>query len=147
MSPDRTLPDPSDQLKKPAFIGNSIVIKGGVTGDQDLVVHGRIEGPVSLPGYRITVGRGGQVKGDMLAKVIRIAGVVEGELQGEERILLDRSAKVRGKITSPRVVLKDGCWFRGGVHMTGVAEPDAESPGSPPDGTRPSGKTVGSADP
>ena len=74
MSQDRTLPDPSDQLDKPAFIGKSLVIKGAVSGGQDLVIHGRIEGTVSLPGYSITVGSDGQVKGDMLAKMIRIAG-------------------------------------------------------------------------
>ncbi len=126
MSPDRTLPDPADQLEKPAFIGKSFVIKGGVTGDQDLVVHGRIEGTVSLSGYRITVGSGGQVKGDMLAKVIRIAGYAEGELRGEEKIFLDRSAKVRGKITSPRVSLEDGCRFSGSIQMHDVGEPNAE---------------------
>ena len=126
MSLEHTLSDPPDQLNKRAFIGKSIVIKGDVSGDQDLVVHGRIEGTVSLPGYSITVGRDGLVKGDMIAKVIRIEGTVEGELQGEDKILLDRSAKVRGKITSPRVALEDGCRFSGGIHMTGVGERDAE---------------------
>ncbi|MDE2925255.1 MAG: polymer-forming cytoskeletal protein [Acidobacteriota bacterium] len=126
MSLEHTLSDPPDQLNKRAFIGNSIVIKGDVSGDQDLVVHGRIEGTVSLPGYSITVGHDGLVKGDMIAKVIRIEGTVEGELQGEDKILLDRSAKVRGKITSPRVALEDGCRFSGGIHMTGVGERDAE---------------------
>ena len=125
-SSEQTLPDPPDQLNKRDFIGKSIAIKGGVSGDQDLVVHGRIEGTVSLPGYRLTVGSDGQVKGEVLAKVIRIAGFVEGELQGEEKILLDRSAKVRGKITSPRVALEDGCRISGSIHMIGIGEPDAE---------------------
>lgn len=126
MSSEHTLSDPPDQLNKRAFIGKLIVIKGKVSGDQDLIIHGRIEGKVSLPGYSITVGSDGLVKGDMIAKVIRIEGIVEGELQGEEKILLNRSAKVRGKITSPRVALEDGCRFSGGIHMTGVGEPDAE---------------------
>ena len=120
------LPDPIDRLKQRTLIGKTLVVKGEVNGDQDLVVKGRIEGNISLPGRTITVRHEGRVKGDMLAKVIRIEGTVEGNLQGEEQILLCRSANVRGNLTASRVVLEDECRFRGGIRMTGGGEPAAE---------------------
>ena len=119
-------PDPVDRLKQRTLIGTTLVVKGEVNGDQDLVVRGRIEGNISLPGRTIAVGREGRVKGDMLAKVIRIEGIVEGNLQGEEQILLCRSANVRGNLTASRVILEDECRFRGGIRMTGDGEPAAE---------------------
>ena len=120
------LPDPIDRLKQRTLIGKTLVVKGEVNGDQDLVVKGRIEGNILVPGRTIEVGREGRVKGDMLAKVIRIEGIVEGNLQGEEQILLCRFANVRGNLIASRVILEDECRFQGGLHMTGGGEPAAE---------------------
>ena len=102
------LPDPIDRLKQRALIGKTLVVKGEVNGDQDLVVKGRIEGNISLPGRTITVRHEGRVTGDILAKMIRVEGSVEGNL------------------VASRVVLEDGCRFRGGIRTTGGGEPAAE---------------------
>ena len=127
--PDSILPAPNDRSPAQAFIGSTLVVKGEVSGDQDLIIEGRIEGPLSLPGHGITVGRNGQIMGDLTAQLIRIEGFVEGNLQGEEKIILCRSANVRGHLIAPRVVLEEGCWFKGGIRMMAGEEPAPEEPG------------------
>ena len=126
MATDPDLPAPTDRLPAPAFLASTLVVKGEVSGDQDLIVEGRIDGSLSLPGHRITVGRKGRIKGDLTARTIRVDGFVEGNLQGEEKILLSRSAKARGNLTAPRVLLEDGCRFSGGVYTTAGWEPATE---------------------
>ena len=100
-----------------SVIGSSITIKGELSGTQDVLVEGRIEGELSLTGCNITVGKEGRIKADLLAKVIHVDGLVEGLLRGKERILLSKTGRVRGKLIAPRVVLEEGCSFMGTVDM------------------------------
>jgi cytoskeletal protein CcmA (bactofilin family) len=100
-----------------ATIGRSISIKGEVTGDEDLLIQGRVEGSVNLKQHSVTVGREGEVKADISGKVITIEGRVQGNLMADEQVVLRSSAQVQGDIVSPRVVLEDGARFRGGIDM------------------------------
>jgi len=101
----------------PATIGPSITIKGDVTGDEDLVIEGRVEGTVDLKKHNVTVGPEGRVKANISGRMVVIEGEVEGDLRGQEQIVLRRSARVQGNITAPRVALEDGATFRGGIDM------------------------------
>ena len=100
-----------------ATIGRSITIRGDVTGDEDLLIQGRIDGSVDLKQHSVTIGREGEVKADVGARVIVVEGKVEGNLRAEEQVVLKNSAQVQGDIVAPRVVLEDGARFRGGVDM------------------------------
>ncbi len=100
-----------------ATICRSISIRGDVTGDEDLVIQGRVDGSVSLAQHGVTVGPEGQVKANISARIVTVEGRVEGNLTGDEQVILRRSARVEGDIMSPRVVLEEGAYFRGGVDM------------------------------
>ena len=100
-----------------SVIGSRITIRGELSGTQDVLIEGRIEGQLSLTGCNITVGREGRIKADLLAKVIHVDGLVEGLLRGEEQILLSETGRVRGKLIAPQVILKEGCSFIGTVDM------------------------------
>jgi len=100
-----------------ATIGPSISIKGDVTGSEDLLIHGRIDGSVSLDQHAVGVGREGRVKANIVGRVITIDGHVEGDLIATEQIVLRGSAQVHGDIKAPRVILEDGATFRGLVDM------------------------------
>ena len=102
---------------KRSVIGSSITIKGEVSGSQDVVIRGRVEGQLSLTGCNITVGKEGRIKADLLARVIQVDGFVDGLLQGEEQILLSETGRVRGKLIAPQVILQEGCNFKGTVDM------------------------------
>ncbi len=100
-----------------ASIGPSITIRGDITGGEDLVIHGNVEGSVNLPKNDISVGADGRVKANMQAMKIAIEGTVTGDLRASERVVIRSSGKVEGNITAPRVVLEDGCRFKGSVEM------------------------------
>lgn len=100
-----------------ALIGPSITIKGDLSGEEDLLIQGRVEGKVDLKQNNITVGRNGHVKADMFGRIISIEGEVEGNLFGGEQVVLRQSGTVRGNITAPRVSLEDGSKFKGTIDM------------------------------
>jgi cytoskeletal protein CcmA (bactofilin family) len=100
-----------------ATIGRSITIRGEVTGDEDLVIQGRVEGSVDLKQHAVTVGPEGVVKADISGRVVTVEGNVEGNLRADEQVVLRASARVQGDLSAPRVILEDGAYFRGGVDM------------------------------
>ena len=105
-----------------ATIGRSIKIKGEVTGDEDLMIQGRVEGSVDLKQHSVTVGADGEVKASITARVVTVEGKVEGDLTAEEQVVLLSSACVEGDIAAPTLVLEDGARFSGGVDMGDVAK-------------------------
>lgn len=144
----------------PATIGPSISFKGDVSGDEDLMIQGRVEGKVKLTKHNITIGPEGRVKADVHGRTVVVEGQVEGDLHGEEQIILRHTAKVEGSITAPRVTLEDGAVFRGGIEMDAgakagkpVAAKDADverkvgsdagdSPSKGPGGAKEAGKSL-----
>ena len=109
-----------------SIIGSSITIRGEVSGTQDVVIKGRVEGQLSLTGYNLTVGKEGRIKADLLARVIQVDGYVDGLLRGEEQILLSETGRVRGKLIAPQVILEEGCNFKGTVDMGDRTQDSAE---------------------
>jgi cytoskeletal protein CcmA (bactofilin family) len=99
------------------MIGPSIVIKGSVTGDEDLLVEGTVEGTIELRKHAVSVGTSGRVNADIHAKVIRIDGEVSGDVNGSEKVVISKSGNVRGNIVAPRVTLEDGAIFKGSIDM------------------------------
>ncbi len=128
--PASVLSDPPGEAVEHALIGEALVFKGEVSGAQDLTVNGRFEGTVSLSGHTVTVGRNGRVQGDILARVIRIDGHVEGNLRGEEVVFLGPSGVVYGDLTTVRVSMDEGCEFSGRVQVT-AKQPPAGEPSLP----------------
>jgi cytoskeletal protein CcmA (bactofilin family) len=103
--------------KERALVGASIEIKGNLAGSEDLVVEGRIEGKIELRQHGVTVGRSGCVKGDVYGLMIVVMGEIDGNLYGEEQIILRQTCTVHGNISSPRVTLEDGAHFKGSIDM------------------------------
>jgi len=100
-----------------ATIGPSITIRGEVSGDEDLLIQGRVDGSVDLELHAVTVGPEGRVKANIAARVVIVEGSVEGDLKAQEQVILRSTAHVQGDITAARVVLEDGASFRGLVDM------------------------------
>mgnify|MGYP000601289758 FL=1 len=99
------------------MIGPSIKIKGEVSGDEDLLIQGQVEGTVSLKNNEVIVGESGQVSADILAKTIKIDGKVTGDITGTENVVISKLGNVRGNIIAPRVLLEDGAKFKGSIDM------------------------------
>ena len=99
------------------MIGPSIRIKGEVSGEEDLLIQGRVEGTISLKAHEVSVGESGQVFADILAKTIRVDGKVQGDITAMENVVISKLGNVRGNITAPRVLLEDGAVFKGSIDM------------------------------
>ncbi len=113
----RSKKTPIEQLKEKAVVGPSIKIKGELTGEEDLMIQGRVEGRIELKKNNVTVGKNGNVQADIYGKIISIEGKVEGDLFGAEKIIVRKSGTVRGNLTAPRVNLADGAKFKGTIDM------------------------------
>ncbi len=107
------------------IIGESILISGSLTGDEDLTVRGRVEGTISLS-RTLVVEPTGQVKAEVQVKNCIIAGVVVGNVTASESVEITKEGRMVGDIAAPRVIIVDGASFRGRVDMgevdTGAGE-------------------------
>ncbi len=100
-----------------AVIGPEIHINGDISGNEDLVVEGKVDGKIRLGANQVEVGQSGRVNANITAKVIDIAGEVRGDLTATEKVIISRSGNVHGNIVAPRMTLEDGAIFKGSIDM------------------------------
>ena len=98
-----------------AQIGKSVVIKGELSGSEDLYLDGQVEGSIALKGNSLTVGPNGQVKASVDAKGVVVQGKLEGNIQASDRVELRKSAIVTGDITTQRILIEEGASLKGKV--------------------------------
>ncbi len=97
-------------------IGRGITIRGNLTGQEPLIVEGRIEGNIGLRSH-LTVEATGVLVADVEADNLTVLGEVHGNVQAGEAVSVSASAKVVGNIRAPRVIIEDGARFKGGIEM------------------------------
>ena len=113
--------DPYDSTQeKVSVLGPTLVFKGELTADEDLMLKGRVEGSITHTAS-LRIGEEGSVKGNIKAKNVTVDGTVNGDLHGGGSVVIRESAKVVGNVFSPRVTLVDGARFKGMIDMD-VAE-------------------------
>ncbi len=105
------------QPRVQATIGSTIRIKGDVSGDENLMIDGTVDGTVTVKSHSLQIGKNGRVNADLHAKSIQVEGQVDGNLHAEEKVVIRQSGVVRGNIVSPRLTMEDGCTFKGSVDM------------------------------
>ncbi len=112
-------PEPSSAVRtrSVSVIGPTLVFKGELSADEDLVIQGTIEGSIAHHKKNLTVGKEGRVKADINAASVTIEGQVEGDIHGDDFVELAKSAVVTGNIYSPRIKMADGARFNGSVNM------------------------------
>jgi cytoskeletal protein CcmA (bactofilin family) len=107
----------SPQTKELANIGKSVVIKGEVSGSEDLYVDGEVEGSIDLRNHSLTVGPNGKVKASINAKCIVVQGKVDGSMTASDRLDLRKSAVVTGDVTTQRIAIEEGAFLKGKVDI------------------------------
>ena len=111
-------PKPTSAHQRAACIGSAIVIRGEVSGSEDLVIDGHVTGRVDLSGHNLTVGVGASVTADLVAKTVSISGTVIGNVRATERAEIGETGSVDGDITAPRIAIFDGATVHGHVDTT-----------------------------
>jgi cytoskeletal protein CcmA (bactofilin family) len=106
-----------DQSRELATIGKSVIIKGELSGSEDLYIDGQVEGSIDLRNHSLTVGPNGKVKAGITAKSIVIQGKVDGSLSASDRLDLRKSAMVNGDVTTQRIAIEEGAFLKGRVDI------------------------------
>ena len=117
-------------MSRPSVIPRGMKLVGATRGDEDLVVFGRIEGPIEITGM-LVIEAGGAVRGDVQAKTVTIRGALAGDAHAEESLWVEEGARVVGDLRGPRVKVADGARFTGRVEIGALREPIGTESASP----------------
>jgi len=114
-----------------ATIGKSVVVKGELSGSEDLVIDGEVEGSISLRGQSLTVGPNGRLRANIEARNVILHGRVDGNIHATERVELRKTASLAGDISTARISIEDGAFFKGMIDIQ-KPEPGAKLDTKPP---------------
>ena len=105
---------------KKACIGAGLTLKGELSGNEDVIIEGRVEGKVTLKGHSVIIEKSGRVDADIFASNIRVAGEVHGDLHGTSQVVLLETGHIEGDIHAKSVTIETGAQFKGSVDMETV---------------------------
>src|SRR6202167_5264631 len=100
-----------------ATIGRTLVIKGEISGAEALYIDGRIEGKISLPDNRVTIGRNGSVQANIPAREVVVMGKVSGNIDCSDRVDIRSEGSVTGDVSTVRISVEDGAILKGGIQV------------------------------
>ena len=106
-------------MQNGARLGSTVFIKGEITAQEPLTIAGRVDGAIHVTGHIVTVERGARIDADISAAGIVVAGEVKGALAADTRIHLQPGAEVEGDLSAPRIVVDEGAFVQGRVHVEG----------------------------
>jgi cytoskeletal protein CcmA (bactofilin family) len=110
-----------------ANIGRTLVIKGEVTGAESLFIDGRVEGTISFPENRVTIGRNGNVTANITAKEVVIMGKVKGNVECEDRLDIRSEGVLAGDVITHRISVEEGAILKGGVEVRNPEKKDQKT--------------------
>ncbi len=129
-----------NRMEKLVNIGQSIAIKGELTGNEDLTIDGKVDGKILLKDHNLTIGANGKISAELHAKTVIIIGEVVGNITADDKIEVAASGAVQGDLRAPRVVISDGARFKGSIDMERRPQPGGAAAGA----NASSGMTAGS---
>ena len=122
-------------------IGKSVIIKGELSGSEDLTIEGQVEGKIELRQNLLTIGPNAKIKAQVFAKTVVVEGQVHGNISAGERIDIRDKGVVEGNLAAPRVAIADGAHFRGSIDMQRQGAPKPAGAGPTPDAKAPATPT------
>ena len=128
VSPSRSINPSARNL---SFLGPSLEIKGKLSGEEDLQIDGKVEGPISLQGQKLIAGRSAQLHSEIAAREVVVYGKVQGNVRAQDRVEIKKDGSVLGDITTARISIEDGAYFKGRIEIerskiTPIEEPETE---------------------
>jgi cytoskeletal protein CcmA (bactofilin family) len=110
--------------KNVSVIGPTLVIKGELSADEDLVIEGYIEGTIAHHKKNLTIGKQGRVTADIHASSVIVEGELNGDIHGDGLVSLAKNSTVNGNVFCSRLVMEDGAKFNGKVEMVSPTPPE-----------------------
>ena len=125
-------PKPSSKPKETTYFGNKLKITGNVSGSGDFVILGSLDGEFDLKG-ELQVAEPANIKGTIKAADISVKGIVQGTITAAEKVHLDATARVQGRINCPKISMMEGARFDGDINMSGKeSQPLKSAPAESP---------------
>jgi cytoskeletal protein CcmA (bactofilin family) len=128
-------------------IGKSVVVKGELSGSEDLTIEGLVEGKIELRDHVLTIGPNAKIKAQVFAKIVVILGSITGNVTATEKVDIRDNGSVEGDVTSPRVAIAEGAHFRGSIDMQRKPEPARPAAPAPAHEVKPASPVVSPAVP
>ena len=100
-----------------ARLGPSLHIKGDITGTEDLLVEGSVEGMIQLDEQKLTVGPEAKLKAGISARDVEVYGQVKGNVHATGKIAIKKGGSVVGNLTMVEIFIEDGADFKGSLEM------------------------------
>jgi cytoskeletal protein CcmA (bactofilin family) len=121
---DSTYPTPGSggSSTGTARLGASLHVKGEITGNEDLAIDGSVEGLVHLEDRKLTVGPSAKLTADVIAREVVVYGNVKGNLRARDRIEIKKDGSVVGDLTTARIMIEDGAYFKGSIEIDKAGE-------------------------
>jgi cytoskeletal protein CcmA (bactofilin family) len=117
MSTDAMRPLGQSADRAGARLGNSLHVKGEISGNEDLLIDGTVEGLITLDERKLTVGASAKVTADIIAREVVVYGTVKGNLRAKDRIEIKKDGSVNGDLTTARIMIEDGAYFKGSIEI------------------------------
>ena len=128
MSTDAMRPMGATADRSTARLGPSLHVKGEISGNEDLILDGSVEGLVQLDERKLTVGATAKVTADIIAREVVVYGSVKGNLRAKDRIEIKKDGSVNGDLTTARIMIEDGAYFKGSIEIDKSGEKESSSP-------------------
>lgn len=119
-------PKPFDTRSDVAHIGKSVLIKGELSGSEDLYLDGEVEGTIEMQKHSLTIGPNGRIRAHINAREVIIHGKVDGNIRATDRLELKRTSVLVGNVQTQRIVIEDGAFFKGSIDIQREAKPEAK---------------------
>ena len=121
MSPLGATPD-----RDTGWLGSSLRVKGDITGTEDLLIDGSVEGVIELDERKLTVGTTAKVIADINARDVVVYGYVKGNVRAKGRIEIKKDGSVVGNLTTAQIMIEDGADFKGSIEIDRSASEEAD---------------------
>jgi cytoskeletal protein CcmA (bactofilin family) len=125
MSTDAMRPLGATSDRAGARLGSSLHVKGEISGNEDLLIDGSVEGLIQLDERKLTVGPAAKVTADIIAREIVVYGNVKGNLRAKDRIEIKKDGSVNGDLTTARIMIEDGAYFKGSIEIDKGSEKES----------------------
>lgn len=125
MSADSMRPLGTTADRAPARLGSSLHVKGEISGNEDLIIDGSVEGLIELDEQKLMFGATAKVTADIIAREVVVVGNVNGNLRAKGRIEIKKDGSVTGDLTTARIMIEDGAYFKGSIEIESSAEKES----------------------
>ncbi|HKM82244.1 MAG TPA: polymer-forming cytoskeletal protein [Candidatus Acidoferrum sp.] len=108
------------------WLGASLRVKGEISGTEDLLIDGVVEGQIQLDDHKLTVGKTAKLTADINARDVVVYGYVKGNVRAKGRIEIKKDGYVIGNLTTAQIMIEDGADFKGTIEIDRGAPREAD---------------------